>query len=82
MNTKDVISKEDFKDFLFRNLTTSQLESILLKYLIKQNIEMYTEFGNSIQNAIRIMTQVGFQINEKKVFFTHETIHRYYYELK
>lgn len=82
MKLNDILISEDYKNFLIENLTKSQHESIILKYLIKLNVEEMIKSGYSKQEAFKFLSDTGFEIDRKKIFITKKTIHFYYYTLK
>lgn len=82
MNLNEILKSEDYKDFLARNLTQSQHESILLKYLIKLEVENFINSGKTKQEAFRCLSVSGFLIDRKKIIISKKTIEVYYYTLK
>jgi len=79
MTYKEILKSEKYKAFLNDNLTKTQHQSMMLKFMIKTNVDFYINLGHTKQNAFDILSRSGFVIGEKKIFVSKETIHKYYY---
>lgn len=82
MVLNDILSSDKYKQFLNDNLTESQHQSMILKFLIKTNVEFYLSLGQNKQEAFKILERSGFKIGDKNIFVSKETIHKYYYQSK
>ena len=83
MDIEEILKSKEYQIFLQNNLTESQQDSMLLKYLINKHVNNLKFYKMTMTAIYKKLSKDGFEVSKgKRIFVSKRTVKKYYLNTK